>query len=184
MSKVIAFLDTYRRFARRHPLRFIGISIISVCVWVAVIMRFSGENADVSGNRSARVLVGIINAVAPGADVTLDNYEQVPALHNSEKVVRKLAHMFEYGILTALVWSLLFGFRNLPRKYSYIVPVVFVFCLGVIDEKRQSGIEGRYGSWFDVCVDTVAAIVIVLAVRYVTNLYRRRKIRENNSPHV
>ena len=82
-------------------------------------MFFSDENADQSGYRSASVLVGIINAVAPDANVTMENYEQIPALENSERVVRKLAHMTEYGILTALVWSLCFGFRDIPRNYSF-----------------------------------------------------------------
>lgn len=175
-------MDAYRRFARRHPIRFLGISAVLVCVWIAVIMRFSGEDADISGMRSAKVLVGIINAVAPSADITLENYENVSALHNSERIVRKLAHMVEYGILTALLWSLLFGFRNLPRKYAYIIPVVFVFCLGIIDERNQTTINGRYGSWFDVCVDTVAAILIVAAARYLTERYRQRKIDQNNNP--
>ena len=183
MNSIMGIMDAYRRFARRHPLRFIGICVILICMWTVVIMRFSGENADISGNRSARVLVGIVNAVAPSADITLDNYEHVPALHNSEKVVRKLAHMTEYGILTALIWSLFFGFRNLPRKYSYIFPVIIVFCLGVIDEKNQTTIDGRYGSWFDVCVDTAAAILIVLLAHHLTKRYRRRKmIRKNNNP--
>lgn len=182
MNSVMKILDAYRRFARRHPLRFIGICSILIIIWMAVIMRFSGESADISGNRSARMLVGIVNTVAPSADITLDNYEQIPALHNSERVVRKAAHMIEYGILTALIWSLLFGFRDLPRKYSYIFPVIIVFCLGIIDEKNQTTIEGRYGSWFDVCVDTVSAIIIVCLARYLTDRYRRQKmIRKNNN---
>ena len=182
MNAVMKIMDAYRRFARRHPLRFIGTCIILICVWTVVIMKFSGENADISGNRSARVLVGIVNAVAPSADITLDNYEQVLALHNCEKVVRKFAHMIEYGILTALIWSLFFGFRDLPRKYSYIFPVVIVLALGIIDEKNQTTIEGRYGSWFDVCVDTAAAIIIVALAHHLTNSYRRQKmIRKNNN---
>lgn len=179
---IMNIMDVYRRFARRHPLRFIAICIILILVWIFVIMRFSGENADISGNRSARALVGIVNVVAPNANVTLDNYEDIPALHNSEKVVRKLAHMFEYGVLSALVWSLLFGFRDLPRKYAYIIPVIIAFGLGAADEHNQTGIEGRYGSWFDVLVDTAAAVIVVALARRLTQHYRLRKSRRNDNP--
>ena len=174
-------MDAYRRFARRHPIRFIGINIVLVVLWVGVIMRFSGENADISGPRSAKVLVGIVNTVAPSANITLDNYENVAALHNCEKVIRKLAHAIEYGLLTVLVFAVLFGFRDLPRKYAYIIPVLFVFCLGALDEKNQTTVSGRYGSWFDVCVDTAAAVLVVILIRRLTKRYRLQKIRGNNN---
>ncbi len=180
--KTVGMLDAYRRFARRHPIRFIGINIALVVLWIGVIMRFSGENADVSGPRSAKVLVGIVNVVAPSANITLDNYETVDALQNCERVIRKLAHAIEYGILTTLVFAVLFGFKDLPRKYAYILPVVFVFCLGAIDEKNQTTVSGRYGSWFDVCVDTAAAIIVVILIRRLTKRYRLWKIRRNSNP--
>ncbi len=149
--------------------------------WIFVIMRFSGESADVSGPRSAKIVVGIVNAVAPSAHVTLDNYELVPYLHNSERVVRKLAHMAEYSVLTLLIWALLFGFKDMPRTYVNVIPVVFTFLLGVFDEKKQTTISGRYGSWFDVCVDTIASILTVILISSLTKRYRRLK-KESNNP--
>lgn len=184
MSHTVRLLDAYRRFARRHPIRFIGINIVLAILWTCVIMRFSGENADISGPRSAKVLVGIVNVVAPSANVTLENYESVAALHNSEKVIRKIAHMIEYGFLTALIFAVFFGFRNMPRKYSYIFPVLFVLGLGIIDEKNQTTVSGRYGSWFDVCVDVAAAVIVVSLLHRLTMRYRHRKIRENSNPSV
>ena len=172
---MMKILDAWRRFARRHPLRFIAVYTVLVVCQIALIMRFSGEDADISGARSSRILVGIVNVVAPSADITLDNYETVPALHNSEKVVRKLAHFIEYGILTLFIWSLLFGFRDLPRKYAYIVPVITVALLGAFDERHQKVVPGRYGSWFDVCVDVFAAIVTVTIAYRLTRNYRAQK---------
>ena len=181
MNGFMILMDAYRRFARRHPLRFIAINIILVLCQITLIMRFSGEDADISGARSSKILVGIVNVVAPSADITLDNYESIEALHNSEKVVRKLAHFIEYGILTLFIWSLLFGFRELPRKYAYVVPVIVVFILGTLDERHQRLVPGRYGSWFDVCVDVCAAIVTVTAAYRLTGKYRLRKGSEDRS---
>ncbi len=172
-------MDAYRRFARRHPIRFLCISIALVLCQIVVIMHFSGEEADISGARSARVLVGIVNVVAPSADVTLENYETVPALHNSEKVVRKVAHMIEYGLLSFLMWSVFFAFRDLPRKYAYILPVVFTALLGIIDEKNQTTVTGRYGSWFDVSVDVAASVIAVWIAYLLTKRYRQGKMCRN-----
>lgn len=168
-------MDAYRRYARRHPLRFIGINLILVALWVGVIMHFSGENADISGGRSARLLVGLVNTVVPSANVTMDNYKSMDALFNAEKVIRKLAHMIEYSVLSILIWSVCFGFRKMPRKYAYILPVIFTASLAVIDERNQTTISGRYGSWFDVCVDITASIITVILAYRLTRRYRALK---------
>ncbi len=168
-------MDAYRRYARRHPLHFIGINLILVVLWVGVIMHFSGENADISGGRSARLLVGLVNTVAPSANVTMDNYKSMDALFNAEKVIRKLAHMIEYSVLSILIWSVCFGFRKMPRKYAYILPVIFTASIAVIDERNQTTISGRYGSWFDVCVDITASIITVILAYRLTRRYRALK---------
>ncbi len=181
---IIKMMDAYRNYARRHPLRFIGINLILVVLWTTVIMRFSGESADISGDRSARILVGIVNTIAPDADVTLDNYETNPRLHNSERVIRKIAHMTEYGLLSFLLFSFLFGFRDLDRKYAYVLPVAFTAVLGTVDEINQTRVAGRYGSLFDVCVDVFAAVIAVLIARRLTLRYRSFSLRRNKDLHV
>ena len=85
-----------------------AVNTVLIILWVAVIMRFSGENADISGPRSSGIIIGIINAVAPSANVTAENYKSIGYLYTAEKVVRKLAHMTEYGILTFFIFSLRF----------------------------------------------------------------------------
>ena len=175
-------MDAYRHFARRYPVLFTGINLVFVCLWVSVIMGFSGEDSEVSGGRSARILVGIINVIAPSADVTLDNYESLEALQNTEKALRKGAHMFEYGVLAMLVWAVLFGIRDLPRRYAYILPVLFVICTGSIDEKNQTTVSGRTGSWVDVCVDAVGALIAVFIAYRLTMRYRLAKRMMNSHP--
>ena len=185
---IYKMMDAYRQFARKHPIRFITINLILVVVWTAVIMGFSGENADVSGDRSAKILVGIVNVISPDSNVTLENYEacpdSFPFLQNSERVVRKAAHMTEYGLLAFLIFSFLFGFRDLERKYSYILPVIGVAALGTVDEINQTRVAGRYGSLFDVCVDVTAAVIAALIARHLTLRYRSRLLRQNMDPHV
>jgi VanZ family protein len=168
-------MDAYRGFARRFPAWFICINLVLALLWITVIMGFSGEDSEESGARSSRIPVGIINIVAPSADITLENYESVEALQNTEKALRKAAHMFEYGVFASFVWAVFFGFRNLSRRYAYIMPVIAVICLGCIDENNQTRISGRFGSWVDVCVDAVGAVVAVFIAYRLTMRYRRLK---------
>ena len=183
-DRIVSLMDAYRCFARRHPIRFICAGIALTVLWMCVIMHFSGEDADISGRRSSTILVGIIHAVSPSSDITVNGYDYDTALINAEKVVRKVAHMIEYGILSLLIWSVMFGFRKLPRIFAYIVPVVAVAALGAVDEMNQRSIPGRYGSLFDVCVDITASVTAVFIAYRLTLRYRRRKIRENNNPSV
>ncbi|MCR5687854.1 MAG: VanZ family protein [Lachnospiraceae bacterium] len=173
----VRIADAYRIFARKHPIAFTGISLILAVMWATVIVRFSREDADISGARSAKIIVGLANTVAPSADITLENYESVPFLHNSERVVRKLAHMTEYAILAVLEMSFLFGFRDLPRKYTYLFTVISTGVLAFIDEKKiQTMTEGRYGSWIDIGIDMLAAVIAVRLVYLLTGKYRRKKM--------
>ena len=181
-DRIVSLMDAYRHFARRHPIRFICINIVLVLIWTGVIMHFSGEDADISGRRSSTILVGIIHAVSPSSGVTVNGYDYDMTLINAERVVRKIAHMIEYGILSILIWSVMFGFRKLPRVFAYVVPVAAVCCLGIVDEINQRSIPGRYGSLFDVCVDVTASLITVFVLYRLTLRYRRRKSRGNNNP--
>ncbi len=175
MKIIFAVMDAYRNLARRHPVIFIIVNIVLVVLWCRVIMYFSCEDADESGSRSATVLVSIVNAVAPSADVTLENYESIGYLQNAERVIRKLAHITEYGILAFFAWSVLFGIKDLSRKITNIVPAVLVMILGIIDERNQTTVSGRYGTWIDVLVDMAGAVAVIWVIHRLTKRYRRMK---------
>ena len=175
LKSIIKIMDAYRSFARRHPVCFTGINLIFTCLWGYLIMFFSGEDAEESGSRSAEILVKIVNAVAPSADITLENYNSFAALENMERVIRKMAHMTEYGVLAALVWATLFGFAALSRKLAYLIPVLCVIILGTCDEINQTTVSGREGSWIDVAIDAAGAVIAVYIIYRLTLFYRRMK---------
>lgn len=183
MNAGFRMMDGYRRFARSHAVIFICVNLILLILWMNLIMCFSGENAEISGGRSARILVGIVNIFDPSANVTLENYDTIEALDNCEKVIRKLAHMFEYAVLAMLAWSVLFGFRHLPRRFAYIIPVVLVCIMGSIDEKNQAVTPGRYGSQIDVCIDMLGAVSAVVTAYRLTCRYRRAVLKQNGNKH-
>ena len=74
-------------------------------------------------------------------------------------VLRKLAHMVEYGLLWFLWWRAL-GYGN-P-----LVPAAIAIGFAVTDELHQTTVEGRHGSPLDVLIDAVGiALAYALARR-------------------
>jgi VanZ family protein len=76
-------------------------------------------------------------------------------------ILRKLAHMTSYGLLTFLWW------RALVRRVAH--PLVFAVAISLLyavsDEWHQSFVEGRHGSPIDVGIDAIGILVAVLLIR-------------------
>ena len=74
-------------------------------------------------------------------------------------ILRKLAHMVEYGLLWFLWWRAL-GYGN-P-----LVPAAIAIGYAVTDELHQTTVEGRHGSPLDVLIDSAGiALAYALARR-------------------
>ena len=86
-----------------------------------------------------------------------------------DTVLRKLAHMAEYGLLWLLWWRAL-GYRNA------VLPAAIAIGYAITDELHQTAVEGRHGSPVDVAIDSAGvAIAILLAAR------ARRAARRSDS---
>ncbi len=66
----------------------------------------------------------------------------------------KVAHLFEFGILTLLLWWPLRAVApsNAKLKLAALL-FIFVAANGIIDEFHQSFIPGRDSSWADAAAD-------------------------------
>jgi len=99
------------------------------------------------------------------------------------KVLRKCGHLMGYGLL-GLCWMLLLrgshwlqheyqrslkGSIKMPRLWWRTdwawLAVLFTFLVAAADELHQMSIPSRTGSWWDVALDTSAAVAVVLLVR-------------------
>ena len=83
-----------------------------------------------------------------------------------DMVLRKAAHMTEFGLLWLLWWRAL-GHR------SQLVPAAIAVAYAVTDEIHQTFVEGRVGSPVDVLIDTAGVLLAMLAVRHVRTRRRR-----------
>jgi VanZ family protein len=75
-----------------------------------------------------------------------------------DTVLRKLAHMAEFGLLWFLWWRAL-GYGN------RLVPALIAIAYAITDELHQTTVEGRVGSPVDVLIDTAGVALAVLVAR-------------------
>ncbi len=74
-------------------------------------------------------------------------------------ILRKMAHMFEFAVLTLLIFRIL---RQTEKKHIYWdIGWAFIFTVlyAVSDEYHQSFISGRVGTYRDVLIDSAGVLV-------------------------
>jgi VanZ family protein len=74
-------------------------------------------------------------------------------------ILRKLAHMAEYGLLWFLWWRAL-GYRNAA------IPAAIAIGYSITDELHQATVEGRHGTPVDVLIDSAGVALAYLAIRF------------------
>jgi VanZ family protein len=125
-------------------------------VWAAVILLASTDLF--SGTHTAGVLQQIAmklfgHRLAPDTAATL-NF-----------VMRKTAHLTEYGILSALTFR---AFRGATKSWNprwAIGAIVFAAFIASIDEIHQSFVPSRTGTWHDAVLDTAGAAIAQILIR-------------------
>ena len=75
-----------------------------------------------------------------------------------DTILRKLAHMVEFGLLWFLWWRAL-GYG------SRLWPALIAIAYAVTDELHQTTVEGRVGSPVDVLIDSAGVALAVLVAR-------------------
>lgn len=102
-------------------------------------------------------LMAIIFALSAQPDLS-------SGLGTLDLILRKAAHMAEYGLLVFLLW------RPLRELTSTRAAVAAAFAIGVLyaasDEWHQTFVEGRHGTPVDVLIDSVGmAVAAALILR-------------------
>ena len=121
-----------------------------VLVWLGVIL--IGSSDLMSAEHTSRFLVPFLRWLMP--DISVGTLAEI------HFCVRKAAHITEYAILAFLVSRAVFRETNLDRARSTLLVGAWVACTVVAagDEFRQSFVESRGASPWDVMIDSAGAI--------------------------
>jgi len=93
--------------------------------------------------------------------------DKLPVFSWADTIVKKSAHMIEYGLLTLCYWYAL-GMDKKQRWQAWLLAILFA----VTDEYHQSSVSGRHPSIWDVVIfDNLGALVSLL----LTNKYIKQK---------
>lgn len=125
---------------------------------MAVIGSFSGDpfSAEQTGGILEPVLRWLVPAMTP------------QQIEQAQLLVRKAAHVFEYGVLALLVLRALHWRGPLRARSAAAWALVVVVAMATFDESRQARTESRSGSARDVALDFgggVLALGLVLRWR-------------------
>ncbi len=128
---------------------------IIVIVWICIIFSFSLQKGSDSGETSNNLLNFIIN-IFYDADVLME--ENMDLYNNLSLIIRKLAHMSEYAILSLLI------FINAKKINITFLITLVVACM---DECIQLFIPGRSGSIIDVGIDMLGSLICLLFIKII-----------------
>lgn len=143
-----------------------------VCVWMGLVTLFSSDHF--SGAQTAQWLKCILHLGFPGLE---------PERHEGLNfVLRKMAHLVEYGILGGLLFRAL---RISRREWSLAVCVLVTLLIAAgwagVDEFHQASVPSRTGSPWDGLIDTVGAGIGSGASWWWQRAHAIMKVRLNRS---
>ncbi len=128
--------------------------LLPLIFWISGIFYLSSNKGSVSN--TSRFVSPIFHFLFPRA-----NEQQLKKYHH---YLRKLCHFFGYGIL-AIFASLAFynnSTINLLAKYWQILAFGTVVFIASADEIKQSFYDSRDGSVYDVVIDSLGGLTMIL----------------------
>lgn len=148
--------------------------LIGIIWWMSVIFRFSAQTGTSSASSSHSViyLIGKITKSITGHNIILSltpiQFKRV------EFVIRKMAHMFIYFMLSILVILFLFTYYN-SIKTKIFLTLFISFLYACSDEIHQYFVGGRSASFKDVLIDTTGAGIGILFILIIYYIIKKHK---------
>lgn len=141
-------------------------------VWMCVIFAFSAQTKEESGAVSESFTYHMVSSTRTFFHLDLSD-ERVKEIADAiEGLVRKAAHMTEFGILSVLlyIWMGQWEMRFLRRG---VTAAGATAVYAATDEIHQLFVAGRSGRFSDVCIDSAGAVAGVLVFALLVKLIKR-----------
>ena len=166
MSKAIRFCSSFSPLMTNELQKSNGrgriIRYAPLILWISVILFLSTSQASMSN--TSRFIRPLLEFLFPGAS------EETLILYHG--FIRKLAHLTEYaGLAFWAFWA--FSNSNLKnlRRLWFVFAFLLVLLIALIDETNQSRLTSRTGSIYDVLLDVLGGLIMLISLI----LYRFRK---------
>lgn len=144
-------------------------SALPMLLFMGVIFSFSAKTAAESSQSSNAIVEVLMNEHLLGGVVKNPDKTR----ETLSFLVRKAAHMAEFGVLAALALYWLSSFL-LPYKKHCVLAVLIAACYAASDEFHQRFVPGRSGELRDVMIDTAGAVLGILFLSLVRYLVLKR----------
>ena len=135
------------------------LKIILLISWMILIFMLSHQNGSISSKQSDG-LVRFTNKI-----IGIDKHVLVV-------IVRKLAHVFEYLVLSVLFYTNLTEYKN---QKILIHTFIFSVTYAIFDEFHQIFIYERSGSITDIIIDILGIILGVVTLKLYNRFINRQK---------
>ena len=150
------------------------ILLLLIIATMVGIYAFSAENGEHSGATSAGVTEWVLSVLHPDLE-ELPPAEQEEIVESSETLIRKLAHMTEFGLLGLLVLLFAATWEDPYLTLKYLLSLAFVFFYAATDELHQTFVPARVGCLTDVLIDLAGAIfTCTAALSFLLHKQKRR----------
>jgi len=138
-----------------------------VFLWMGVIFYFSSQEGLISHQKSFSLTVAVEKVIEmiTGEDVVNTQNRQ-----EFEFIIRKIAHITEYFILSFLFFRAFIN-TNKNFKLSFILTAVFSIIYASTDEVHQIFVAGRGPSPVDVMIDSIGIFGYLMMKKF---LYKNR----------
>ncbi len=140
---------------------------------MVIIYMFSAKPAVVSDGTSSPIANAIL-CVFEAMFGDIDSTKRFDFLQATNFVVRKIAHIMEYAILTVLI-SIPLRMHHIKNKSIFIIAFVTSVIYAGTDEFHQTFVEGRSGSLKDVGIDSIGVLLGSLFFYIAVKCYEKRK---------
>ena len=84
---------------------------------------------------------------------------------NTPNLMQKVLHVCFYGVLVLLLAWTLEGIQ--PRTYRFLIALIIAVAFGAVMEWCQTKVPGRFGTVYDVALNTIGAALGLLAAAFI-----------------
>ncbi len=134
-------------------------------IWLAFILLMSSSAGAMS--ETSRFIGPLLRYLFPDAAP-----ETLALIHG---YIRKSAHLFEYGVLAFFAWA---AFRGSSvgwlSRNRYVAAFAVVAAVAVTDEINQSFLQSRTGTPWDVALDCVGGLIVLVFIAAARRFRDRR----------